>query len=429
MPRSVLPWLAACVLLAGLLPGCADGGGGSTADASATLDGGQDASAADLAAPDAAPDAALAECFDRWADNESWALDPTGDDGQIHPQVAFQPGRGLWLVYNVPHPGRGDFDVWAARLGCTAADDVAPFLVDDAPDGNAVDPSVAVVGDRALVVWQSEISDRTPNLWLRARLLGADGAPLGPSARIVTEDAPDGVHWMSALAADGTDFILAGVRAGPVANTFTIFAQRLDRDGAPAGPLGVDERPTGGQVEPTVGVTPAGEVRVAWLDDGQTGPTVRAVLGEAGLTPTPAVPLGEPVTAKIRYDRAGAWLVAAANRGGLDVGLWRGDVDAEASPQWFGENGDCTSPGVASDGDGAGVVAWFRLDRGAQSTPQWQAFDPLGVPQGAARSVPTDAPAAPYPMALAHVGGGRYFMAWTEGTSPAFRMVGRFVRP
>ncbi|MCB9523441.1 MAG: hypothetical protein H6702_08660 [Myxococcales bacterium] len=416
-------------LLALALAGCADGGGGlDPQPVDAALDGAVDGAAVDQAPPDVGPPADMAPpgCFDHRPDNENFALDGDGEPGQIHLQAAFQPGRGLWVVYNRPHPGRSDFDVWLTRVGCTPADDVPPFQVDDdAADPNAGDPSLAVHGDRVLVVWQGEVPGREPNLWVRWRLIGADGVPLGPTGRIDTGD-PAQVHWMAAAEATADGFVVAGVRTGAVENRFTIFAQRLDADGAPVGPVGEDARQTGGQVEPTVGVSSGGEVRVAWLDDGQQGPVARAVLGDFGLTPLPGVAVGDQVQSKISYDRAGQWLATGVAPG--DIALWPGAVMPDATPRWFGQNGTSTSPGVAS-GPGGGVVGWFRLDRGIRSTPFWQAFDATGVPQDVPRQIPTAEPAAPYPMALTHVGDGRYFIGWSQGVSPAFLGMGRFVRP
>lgn len=42
-------------------------------------------------------------------------------------------------------------------------------------------------------------------------------------------------------------------------------------------------------------------------------------------------------------------------------------------------------------------------------------------------TAPIDDGAPPYQLALTHVAGDVYFLAWQEGSSPAFRLHGQFV--
>ncbi len=415
--------LTPAVLLA-LLAGCAPTSGGGdaapTTPLDAALDAAPDADPVDAssedAEPDAAPDAAPAECLGHHPEGETFELFAEGAPGQIHGQAVFQPGLGLWVVFNQPAPERSDFDVWALRLGCTPELDVAPFLVDDEASGNDTDPSVTVLGDRALIAWQSGYDERTPNIELRYRVLDAEGAPLGPTRRYLSEldGAPlDTLHWMAALATQGEHFVLAGARAHPVRDRFLIFVQRLDAAGEPVGDaLTYEDVETEGQLEPTVGVTDEGELRLAWLDGGQTGRVMRSVVGEAIEAPTD---LGLEEAAGIRYSRDGEWFVGSAGRAFVAPG-----APGEMATTRVEGSGTHAAPGVAP-----GFVGWFRLDRGVRSSVFVQRLSEDGS-LGEVRQLETPLPGAPYPMVLTPAG-SRTFMAWTEGDLPAVKLKGRFL--
>ena len=97
------------------------------------------------------------------------------------------------------------------------------------------------------------------------------------------------------------------------------------------------------------------------------------------------------------------------------------------------------APAVAARA-GGGLVGWYRQRAGLRNDVLVRGFSFDGerfAATGEERLLnpPDEAEggdehaAAPYGLALAHVGDGVFLVVWSEGRSPDFRLRGRFVRP
>ena len=357
----------------------------------------EDASPPDAATPDAGPVA----CADALAER-TVAIDPEGPDTQIHPVVRWD-GEALWVVYVRPEPGGGDFDVWATRLGCDGAPRVAPFLVQESPEGNDIDPELVVSGDRVLVAWQTDDgTGGTDNLQIRYRVLDRDGAPVSGDRLLRTVRAGEPVtdnHMMPklAVAPDG-GFLVAGIRASDVGR-FAVFVQPLHRDGALVGEAlepGPEAMIT--QSAPSIAVAADGAIWLAYdraPDEGATevwlwettGAPALALEGLTGASGADLVAIDGGVYLAFAGETPAGNDLRLLQVGGAEAALVGVPRRTETAPRW------------APAPDGRLGLAYFRQVR---------------------------APA--YQPALTHVEGDYWFASWAEGASPAFRLRGAFLR-
>lgn len=407
--RCALMWGAVVVLAA--VHGCGDDRPGGSADA------GSDAGAADAGDSDAGPpDAGPPSCAEQAPLDVDLAIDPDGPDTQIHAAAAFD-GEGIWIVYNRPEPGEGgNFDVWAQRLGCDGEPLLpAPVRVNTTTEGNDVDPDLAVSGGRVLFAWHTDSGVFPDNLSIHYRVLETGGTPVMDDAELVTTwDGADatGNHWEPSVAAapDG-GFAIAGARAVPDATAFQVFAQRVSADGAVEGGTWYPIlEPDVSQTEPSVTYredTPW----LAWTREDDTTQQVMVAELPASGDATPAAAV-DGLAASAGAHQSGEWLALAGTDGSEQDIYVTGPSD-----QTFGASGRVDfSPRLARE-----AVAWFRNDTGIRNE-LW-----IATGTGAERMLATDVP--PYQPAITSIGDGAYFLAWSEGTSPAFRLVGRFVAP
>ena len=469
--RCTRPILLALVLV---LVACEsdDGGrGGGTSTEDVALDGGADVEVwgvdvvdvippegfAEDVPPDpdsATPSVDLHACLSELTLDQTFELLPDAPDSQIHAALAFD-GRGVWLVANVPEGegGDGGFDVWAARLDCAGATLVAPFKVNDDVPGNDIDPDVAVSGDRVLIVWQRDTGG-DPNLFVRYRVFSTAGDRLMESDTVlpIVSDGEtwDVSAWMSRVtgASDG-GFVLSGSVAHPELERFQAFTQRMAGEGAvtPAadGITLAQPLPQVSQVDPDIQADAAGGLALAWTSTPDEG-TSRVALARwrnPGDSPD--------LTRSPEEGASKADLALGAGEGAplfLAYGVegYNSSEIVLTDVEWLGEEGaprlslghpsayDHT-PAIAT-APGGGAVMWYRVRSGIRNDAWLQRFtggdmwraegEPLLLnPEG-----PIDDHATPpiYGPALIHLHDHLYLAAWSEGTSPNFRLVGRFVQ-
>ena len=106
-------------------------------------------------------------------------------------------------------------------------------------------------------------------------------------------------------------------------------------------------------------------------------------------------------------------------------------LDADSPRAEFGAASEYShTPGAVAGPEG-GALVWYRLVSGIRNDVMAQRFIYDGeafTAQGDAAQVNDDGEfGAPYAPAIAHVKDNVYFVVWSQGTSPAFRLKGRFV--
>lgn len=412
------------LLVAALAGGCLteedpEAAGDAEVGDGASVDGASGGGAGDAAVPDAAPLPVCLPVRDRTV-----ALDPEGPDTQIHADVAFD-GAGVWVAYNRPDPA-GGFDVWVTRLDCEGRVTLPPAQVNTDAEHNDVDPALAVGPAGVLVAWATDDGMGPYNLSIRTRVLGLDGTPASEERRLELTHAgapAPGNAWMVRAAAHPEGgFVVAGSRGVESIPGFQVFVQRLDAEGAAVGPTwAVAERPEASQTDPALAVDPDGTIRVAWVEDAHTEARLyRARLAPgAGAFVVEAIP-DYAAAAPALHPLAPDW-IAFSDTAAQSVVLLRDAQPAQALVLGAERSID-HSPGLAAHAAG-GAVAWYRVVRGIESSLHVQRVG------GEPVDVPAAGPVAAYPAAITYLADGIYFVAWSEGMSPAFRLKGRFIRP
>lgn len=444
-----LPLVPFCIWLS-LLAACG-GGGGTDAGHDASLDtspsdGGSDSSSADSAAGDGGVgdgsvdggDAGTPDCASLLRAGVDLPLARDLPDTQIHPYAVFD-GLGVWLAFSLPESGDSGFDTWATRVACDGSALVAPFLVnptDVAP--NDVDPVVGLSADRLLVAWNADTGAATANLAVGYRAFALDGTAMGDERRLLLDAsgaAYDQNALLSVVVPEGPGFRLGGTRGVEASGTFQVFTQSLD------GSLDVVD--AGAELFAEVGVTQQhlalaptsdGTLFAAWdRDDGSSAQVVHA--STAAGSPAPVVSLpglvrtAGPSVAVDPDDPMGRLVALAA--GGETRSQIR-VLDAarpDVTPATLGMLGRMNfSPQLAMAG-GVGAVAWLRNESGLRNTlfVQGLRYDGASFSLDSPIELSTAEPVAPYAPTLTRVSDDVYFVAWAQGSSPAFRIFGRFV--
>lgn len=383
---------------------------------------------------------------------------PDGPDTQIHASAAFD-GEAVWVVYNQPEAdGSGGFDVWGTRLHCDGSVAVAPFSVQAADHGNEIDPEVVVAGERVYVVWQADTGG-DPNLFVYIRSFDLQGQPTAAMEQVLVPspggEAAVASAWMpKAAGLPDSNLLLATSWAAPLATRWQVLLQRLGPDGLPAPGVGGGPEPSVSpfpepavsQAYPTVAADASGRAWLAWTrmpDEGReevvltglsAGSDTASPLPPQGVGPA-ALPGGGPALSAGPDGRV--YLAMHAEGADLQVHLY--DAERPTDEALHLEMGSARrqdhSPALAT-APGGGVVAWYRVRSGIRNDVWLQAFRHSGsdleaVGDPALMNPPDEAGdhAAPpiYAIAATHVGDGTFLLVWSEGSSPAFRLFGRFV--
>jgi len=399
------------------------------------------------AEPEAKPTPAVIpyECGESAAANTLIDIDPQGVDTQIHGAVALD-GTGLWVVYNLPDDN-SYFDIYATRIGCDGETLVAPFKVNTS-DFNDIDPALAISNDRLLIVWQSDNSQFPRNLDTYYRVYNIDGTPImDADARLVMQKngkSADFNAWMPQVAAQPNDgFAIIGSWAPDNLTVWQAFVQRIDKDGALDGDaFEVNSNALDSQVYPSLAALPAGDMHVAWTRErvegediakhalipagasAPTGPALDAIEGISTMSPSLAAdPLQEG-----RVFMA----VGAGDESHSSIYIKNAaEMNTSSANLEFGEASEYShTPGVVVGPDG-GALVWYRIISGIRNDVMTQGFEYDGqdfVAHGSAVQVNNEGEfGAPYAPAIAHVKDNIYFIVWSQGVSPAFRLKGRFV--
>lgn len=370
---------------------------------------------------------------------------------QIHGALAFD-GAAVWVTYNVPDPDSSSFDVRVARLWCDGSYATPPARAHVEALGNDIDPDLALGPSSALVVWASDTGG-DPNLFLYARGYHLDGTPIAQAERRI-EPTIDGAPvaasaWMPRVAAlaDGT-FAVAGTWADPEAGRWRAFLALLDAEGrllpprgaAVPGILRLSPEPSVDHAYPDVAARDDGTIVVAWTREVSDSDLHVNVVSVA--------PDGASTLGFIDGEATdGAALAAGVEPGAAPWLAWvRADANAAVELVRFGLPGGQSAafgeelaydhgPIVAPTAEG-GAVAWYRVRNGLWNDVMIQGFDPVATgaaPRGPAvllnpaEGDETHAAPGAYGLALTPVHGRAFLAAWSEGVSPDFRLVGRFV--
>ncbi|MGH1348333.1 MAG: hypothetical protein ACRBN8_42665 [Nannocystales bacterium] len=350
---------------------------------------------------------------------------------RIHPHAAGD-GSGAWFSFVEPEPSGSLFDVAVLHLRCAGVVDVPRQVVSTAP-GNDIDASVAVSGDRVLVVWNTDDgSGGSSNLQIHGRVLNSDGVPLEDSQfRVTTSVQGTEISENHTFAlVNGTDdgFSVAGLRAHPDSPAFVAFRQPLDGDGTLLGEA------LGPPVEEGVSHLLAASSG-SWLSyqrSNDMGDQVWLVSPEAT-----AAAAFEGVAAQggqvvARPDAPTMPLVAGTIGSGsaLDVGVALGT----AAPLLLGAAGTIEhSPTVAVSPEGALAVVFHRNLGGLNNAVVFQRLAIGG--KADAQTVVTlgdelelDTQSPPYPPSLTWTDGG-WLVTWSRGQSPEFSTWGQVLAP
>jgi len=350
---------------------------------------------------------------------------------RIHPHAAGD-GAGAWFSFVEPEPVGSLFDVAVMHLRCAGVVDVPHQVVSTAP-GNDIDASVAVSGDRVLVVWNTDDgTGGSSNLQIHGRVLGSDGVPLQDSQfRLTTsvEGTPISENHTFAIVTGADDgFAVAGLRAHPDSPAFVAFRQPLDLDGALAGEA------AGPPIE--VGVSHLlASSSASWLsyqrsDDGGdqvwlVSPEIAAVAAFEGA----AAQGGQVLT---RPDAPLMPIVAATvgSESALDVGIALGT----AAPLQLGAAATIEhSPTVAMNAGGALAVVFHRNLGGLNNAVVFQRLAIEGEGDAAVvvavgDELELDTQSPPYPPSLTWTDGG-WLVTWSRGQSPDFSTWGQVLAP
>lgn len=427
------------VLFLGLGAGCGDdapGGDGSLPDGatdSGPGDAGTDAQA-DAAVPDP-------PCVTPLVTGQAFEIDPAGPNTQIHVEAAFD-GESVWIVYNLPD-GAGYFDVHATRLNCDGTHRVAPFRV-NTTDYNDVDPTLAVGDGHMYAAWQSDTGLFPDNMELLVRTFLVDGTPVMVEDRILDTwrngVLETGNHWLPVLGALPSGFAVAGSRAVEDASGFQVFVQRLDADGSMAEEsFDASFAPLASQTFPTLAAMADGTLYLAYgqgvAPDWDDHVLYTAIAPDARVvSPLPPLPpagrtLGEAPHLASGPDGA-VYLAFGDPLVGRIVLTDAAALIPDAPETLLGEAGLVNFyPKVAAT-QGGGAVVWYRNVSGLRNELWIQRF----TFDGASFSLSTPDLATgewvpPYPPAITHIRDDIYFVAWSQGTSPDFRIMGAFLEP
>ncbi len=350
-------------------------------------------------------------------------------------------------------------------------------LTDEIPVGDGGAPAVA--GDlggssRLVVAWETDAATENPD-GIRARLLSADGMPVG--VEIDVSDGGGAARGEADVAfVEGGELVVAWQEDGADGDGSGIVARRFDASGMPVGvEYQVNHDPANDQTAPAVAAAGSGTV-VTWADEVSPGSYRRSVrrfdasgmpvgveleFGTADVEATPpaiaVAPGGEflvtwesatdriagqlfdasgmPVGVELEIDSgagttaahpavawhpSGSWLVAwQADADGDANGIFARFLDASGMPvgvelQLNSDTaGDQTRPDLAVDGAGELAVTWQSSDADGERILA-RLFDASGMPVGVELQVDQSPDSVSTRPGVAYVADGEYWVAWQD---------------
>jgi hypothetical protein len=227
---------------------------------------------------------------------------------------------------------------------------------------------------------------------------------------------------MPALEATLTGFVLAGAWAHPEAERFQVFVQELDSVGGPIGDAVDPEfEPMVGQMFPALAVGPV-DVAVAWERTPDEGAVelrgARVSLADRAVSELTTFAEGRGA-AVAYFDGGYAWAGSVSDQ----IVVWRDDQEISLNSTGV----DVAPVLVPHARNGRLGVVWYRIQSGIRNdifrhdlpsdVGEWS--NAVGT------QVSLDEPAAPYSPVMIEAGDG-WFLAWSSGRSPDFRVLGRF---
>lgn len=397
------------------------------------------------AAADAGDDGGATQgCEEILVTDQTFALDPQGPDTQIHAAAAFD-GETVWVVYNLPDQlGSGGFDVYALRLRCDGSHHLAPFVVNTTREGNDVDPDLDldVAGDRVYVTWTTDTSIFPNNMDVYYRSLTLDGEPVMATDRVLdtTRDGtpvPGNVMSPDVTALGNGRFAVAAIRGLDDASGFQAFAQRLTDAGDFIGEaVNGFFAPAETQTGPQAASLGDGHLFLAWTRSvgGGDDQVVHTRLAQDATVVDPAPPAlsvaGMAGTgAHLAVERSTGLAYLAFGQSSGSIVLKRGDeFDPGGTYLLLGTVGFPEHSPVVAPRPGGGAVFFYRNISGIRNEVWGQTFtDDGNVIQLGTPWVLPGVEAIYYRLAATHITGNVYLIAWSEGTSPNLRLMGRFV--
>ncbi len=431
--------LRALLCIGPLIAVVASGGACDESSGDTNVDSGLDAgldAGPDVAPLDAGPDGSTSDaCADLLITNTIFELDPDGPDTQIHVNAAFD-GQGVWIVWNRPD-GNNYFDVWAQRLGCDGEALVEPFRV-NTTDHNEIDPSVAVGDDNVYLVWQADNNTGMNNMDILVRTYTVDGVAIMAADAILetTYDSTPVVGNAMApavTALPGGQFAVSGVRGLDVAPAWQAFAQRLNADGSL-----VQEalypiiEPAATHMYPAIEAEPDGTLHLAYTRaEGVYERIYHTAFAADATGPDP----DPPVEGFAGAEGNGAALASSPNGDvvylafgdGNNIALTTTDVTGGPTPVYIGGSGTAHSPVLATR-EGGGALVYFTNVSGLSNELHAVPFSYDGTTLTFSTMVlliPDTVP--PYQPTITHITDDIYFVAWSGGPNPDYRIYGTYV--
>lgn len=364
---------------------------------------------------------------DGFEPGEAFEIAADASSTRIHPHAAGD-GAGAWFSFVEPEPAGTLFDVAVLHLRCAGVVDVPRQIVTTAP-GNDIDASVAVSGDRVLVVWNTDDgSGGSSNLQIHGRVLDNDGVPLEDSQfRVTTSVEGTDItqnHTFSIVSPTDDGFSVAGLRAHPDGPAFVAFRQPMDAQGALLGEA------SGPPVEDGIShlLASSSQTWLSYQRSDDAGDQVWLVSPDA---PAAAAFEGSPATGGqvLARPEAPSMPIVAATVGtdsALDVGIALG-TDA---PLLLGAAASIEhSPTVAMNPQGELAVVFHRNIGGLNNAVVFQRLTIEGdVVAALGDEVELDTQSPPYPPSLTWTDGG-WLVTWSRGQSPEFSTWGQVLAP
>ena len=351
--------------------------------------------------------AGISQCLaeDSW--KSPTELFPNLPTTQIHSDIAFDGAR-LWMVFNLPNADN-QFDVYLAGWNCDGSiyQEASQIL---AIEGlNQTTPRIAVSQDRILVAAQADDGSGSNNMSIWLYVQDSMGTVLSQNQwNPVIDGVETGSDWLPSIVGTENGFWMASTSAN--SEYFRIAVQRLDGFGNVVGNpfwVGPDEW----VVYPNIDGTDEDFV-VGWEDGNdavgwQTGKNN----GELG-----AIQI-QPNAGSIKV----LW-----NEGDVQSFYHQRDplqVQVNAVP--ITSQSNTILPNVALGVDHS-LAIFFGIQSGYQNDVWVSLLDNEQVLQPDIL-LQSDPPAAPYRPAITHLGEDRFFVMWSQGNNPEFRLWGQVV--
>jgi hypothetical protein len=347
---------------------------------------------------------------------------------QIHGAAVFA-NDSLWITYNRPRPDHL-FDVYVTQIACDGSTKLEPLRVSTSTARNDVEPQILALDDRLVIAWSSDNQTGINNLDIWYRLYNLDGSPMGDETLLqMTRNGIEepGNAWMPKLAKHGDGFVIAGSWGHSATNRFAVFVQRLSRDGQLLGEtMDAVLEPETSQLWPSVATDADGALRLAWTrsPDNNKGMVdlvyTTRIVANSTIAETPQLVIAAPSSGGNLSKDGSLISFSRTNVSGSTVFIAQTNaLDQRVATGRAGKRD--YAPYLAGD-----ALVYYRNISGFRNDVVFSRFsrNPLLIDNS---EILTTEPAAPYSPIFTVVPGG-YFVGWSQGMNPDFRLIGRFIR-